>query len=85
MTVHLFGAVSSPSCACYALRRTADDYQSSFPDEVIGTMHRNFYVDDCLKKLSMWRKQWNFRLDCKERAHTRRGILSVGSLVYDLW
>lgn len=24
MTVHLFGAVSSPSCARYALRRTAE-------------------------------------------------------------
>lgn len=49
MTVHLFGAVSSPSCACYALRRTADDHQDSFPEEVLDTVRRNFYVDDCLK------------------------------------
>lgn len=49
MTIHLFGAVSSPSCACYALRRTADDHQGSFPDEIVDTVHRNFYVDDCLK------------------------------------
>ncbi len=25
MIVHLFGAVSSPSCACYALRQMAED------------------------------------------------------------
>lgn len=31
MTVHLFGAVSSPSCASFALRKTADDIQSSSP------------------------------------------------------
>lgn len=30
MTVHLFGAVSSPSCAAFALRKTADDHQSEF-------------------------------------------------------
>lgn len=51
MTVHLFGAVSSPSCACYALRKTAEDNQSSFSDEVNGTINRNFYMDDCLKSL----------------------------------
>ncbi|KAI7802965.1 hypothetical protein IRJ41_000792, partial [Triplophysa rosa] len=31
MLVHLFGAVSSPSCACNALRQTAKDNQSLFP------------------------------------------------------
>lgn len=52
MTVHLFGAVSSQSCANYALRGTADDNQSQFPTEVISTINCNFYVDDCLKALS---------------------------------
>lgn len=51
MTVHLFGAVSSPSCACYALRKTADDNQTCFPAEVADTISRNFYVDDVLKSL----------------------------------
>lgn len=46
MTVHLFGAVSSPSCASFALRKTADDNQSSFPSEVVQTIKENFYVDD---------------------------------------
>ncbi len=52
MTVHLFGAVSSPSCACYALRKTAEDNQALFPAEVIQTVKHNFYVDDCSKSTS---------------------------------
>ncbi len=52
MTVHLFGAVSSPSCACYALRKTAHDNQTMFPAEVADTVTKNFYVDDLLKSLS---------------------------------
>lgn len=51
MTVHLFGAVFSPSCACYALRKTADDNAHNFPAEVTDTVKRNFYVDDLLKSL----------------------------------
>ena len=42
MTVHLFGAVSSPICACYALRMTAEDNQASFPAEVIKTVRQSF-------------------------------------------
>ncbi|XP_063068882.1 uncharacterized protein LOC134460379 [Engraulis encrasicolus] len=51
MTVHLFGAVSSPSCAIFALRKTADDSQADFPEEVVSTVKENFYVDDCLKSV----------------------------------
>ncbi|XP_052407932.1 uncharacterized protein LOC127953079 [Carassius gibelio] len=51
MTVHLFGAVSSPSVACLALRKTAEDNQVNFPTEVIETVNRNFYMDDLLKSL----------------------------------
>lgn len=49
MTVHLFGAVSSPSCASYALKKTADDNQFKFPAHVIQSVKQNFYVDDCLQ------------------------------------
>ncbi|XP_053274096.1 uncharacterized protein LOC128436341 [Pleuronectes platessa] len=52
MKVHLFGAVSSPSCANYALRRTADDNAEHFPHEVVNTVKCNFYVDDCLKSVA---------------------------------
>ncbi len=51
MTFHLFGALSSPSCACYALRKTANDNSHNFPAEVIDMVKRNFYVDDLLKSL----------------------------------
>ena len=49
MTVHLFGAVSSPACANYALKRTADDYEDEYGSEAANTLRRNFYVDDVLK------------------------------------
>ncbi|XP_042586291.1 uncharacterized protein LOC122138292 [Cyprinus carpio] len=52
MTVHLFGAVSSPSCAAFALRKTADDHQCEFHEEVVQTLKENFYVDDCLKSVA---------------------------------
>lgn len=49
MTVHLFGASSSPSCANYALHRTAKDSGGNYAPEVSETILGNFYVDDCLK------------------------------------
>ena len=49
MLVHLFGATSSPSCASYALKKTATDNQGEFDIQMIDTLNRNFYVDDCLK------------------------------------
>ena len=52
MGVHLFGAVSSPSCANFALRKAAEDNLQQFDSEAINTVKRNFYVDDCLKSVS---------------------------------
>ncbi|XP_052777363.1 uncharacterized protein LOC128214763 [Mya arenaria] len=46
MQVHLFGATSSPSCAAYALRRTATDNAEMNAPEVATTLELNFYVDD---------------------------------------
>ena len=51
MLVHLFGATSSPSCANYALRKTALDNESDFDPTTIETVLSNFYVDDCLKSV----------------------------------
>lgn len=48
MKVHLFGAISSPSCSNYALRKLAEDYKDCFPNKVLNTILHNFYVDDCL-------------------------------------
>ncbi|KAK0142765.1 hypothetical protein N1851_019297 [Merluccius polli] len=52
MTVHIFGAVSSPSCATFALLKTADDNQNDYAAEIVNTIRQNFYVDDCLKAVS---------------------------------
>ena len=38
MTVHLFGAGSSPACANFALRRTADDHESEYGITVADTL-----------------------------------------------
>lgn len=52
MTVHLFGATSSPSVASYALRRTAEDHKDVASPDAFQTVLRNFYVDDCLRSVA---------------------------------
>lgn len=51
MTVHLFGASSSPSCASFALRQCAEDFKDLILPETVDTIKSNFYVDDCLKSV----------------------------------
>ena len=48
MCVYLFGAVCSPSCANFALKQIANDYQVKFDSITIDTVKNCFYVDDCL-------------------------------------
>ena len=50
--VHLFGAVSSPACANYAIKRTADDNGDEYGTKLPDNLRRNFYVDDLLKSTS---------------------------------
>lgn len=51
LTVHVFGAKSSPSCANYALRQTAlcNDLTSS--QLVKNSVLKSFYVDDLMKSI----------------------------------
>ncbi|KAL2099387.1 hypothetical protein ACEWY4_005867 [Coilia grayii] len=51
MTVHIFGATSSPSCANYALRRTAEENRSKSSPEAVNSILKNFYVD-CLTSVA---------------------------------
>ena len=51
MLVHLFGAVSSPSCCSFAIQKTAEDHKDLFHSDTIETVKHNFYVDDCLKSV----------------------------------
>lgn len=50
MRVHLFGGASSPSCANFALKRTAED-NKGFDPKTTETLKRNFYIEDCLKSV----------------------------------
>ncbi|XP_071963458.1 uncharacterized protein [Antedon mediterranea] len=51
MTVHLFGAVSSPAVANFGLRKAADDGESQYGKPVADFIRNDFYVDDGLKSL----------------------------------
>ena len=47
MTVHLFGATSSPSCATFALQEAAKRFGRQDMSKAKEVILRNFYVDDC--------------------------------------
>ena len=51
LTVHLFGATSSPGCANFALKTTADQYEETSASAAADFIRRNFYVDDRLKSV----------------------------------
>ena len=44
----MFGAVCSPSCANFVLRKTAEDNRLDFTSETCEIVLNNFYFDDCL-------------------------------------
>jgi len=48
MTVHLFGAVSSPGCANFGMNKVADDGEERFGKPAADFVRDNFYVDDGL-------------------------------------
>ena len=52
MTVDLFGATLSPSCAAFALRQAAVDYGPEFEPYVAYAVEKSFYVDGCLLSFS---------------------------------
>lgn len=51
MTVHLFGAGSSPGYSNFALKRTAEDGEREFGAKAAETLRKNFYVDDALSSV----------------------------------
>ena len=52
ITVHLFGAVSSPGCSNFALKTTADDFEDECGNEAAEFVRHDFYVDDGMKSIS---------------------------------
>ena len=49
MNVHLFRAVSSPSCANFCLKKAAEDCINEVGIDTADVLKKNFYVDDCLR------------------------------------
>ncbi|XP_077974180.1 uncharacterized protein LOC120329794 [Styela clava] len=48
MTSFLFGTICSPSCANFALKRTAEDNKEDFSESTVTAVYDAFYVDDFL-------------------------------------
>ena len=63
MTVHIFGAASSPSCANFALQQTIQDHGHEFDISVVEAAQNNFYVDDFLCSVSSEDKAINMIRD----------------------
>lgn len=60
MTVHPFGATSSPFCANFALIKTAQTFSDGFDSYIVEAVKNNFYVDDCLVSFSTSNQAKNF-------------------------
>ena len=52
MTVHLFGAASSPGCSNFGLKKAATDNEGKFGSGTANFIRNNFYVDDGLKSVA---------------------------------
>ena len=62
----LFGAVSSPSIANFALKQTALDNSDRLSPETVNTILNSFYVDDLLKSVSSVEKAIQLTMDLRE-------------------
>ena len=78
MVVHLFGTTSSPSCANFSLRRTAEDNCQELSKEAVDSVKDNFYVDDCLKSVPSETKAIGL-------VDERRSLLSKGGFRLTKW
>lgn len=52
MTLHLFGAASSPGCSNFGLKKTATDNECEFGSDAAEFIRKDFYVDDGLKSVA---------------------------------
>ena len=66
MTVHLFGAVSSPGCANFALKKTAEDNKDQFGTAAAQFVQQDFYVDDGLKSCQSVKEAKDLIVSVKE-------------------
>ena len=79
MTVHLFGATSSPGCANYALKASADDNEKDLGSASANFIRREFYVDDGLKSVASVEEAVTLIKDTKEMC--KRGGFNLHKFV----
>ena len=83
MTVRLFGATSSPGCANFALKTTANQYESVCGKEAADFVRKDFYVDDGLKSVATVERAKNLisstRLLCQKEASTYTNSLQTAA------
>ena len=78
MEVHLSASTSSPNCDSFSVRKTAQDQSGDLFPEVISTVLKNFYVDDCLKFVVFSSVARNLRKELSE-------LLSRGGFRLSKW
>jgi len=78
MVVQLFGGICSTSCTNFALRRTAEDNVKDYSPEVVETVKRDIYVDDCLSS------QY-FRGEATDILDGMTSLVSKGGFHITLW
>lgn len=74
MTVHLFGASSSPGCANFGLKYLAQLHENDFPSAA-SFIKKNFYVDDGLTSVATVKEAKELILDTQDIC--RRGGLRL--------
>ena len=68
MTVHLFGAISSPSCAAFCLKQAVLGYGHDYSEQARKAVDKNFYVD-------------NFLISCSSADSGKRLIAEVKQML----
>lgn len=78
MKVHVFGAISSLSCANYTLKRCAEDNVQEYGQKVTEAIKRDFYVDDFVRSVDTSE-------EAIDLAHGVREVLSKGGFNLTKW
>lgn len=79
MTVHLFGATSSPGCTNFALKMAANDNEADLGPEAANFIRKDFYVDDGLKSVESVHDAVTLIKDTKEMC--RRGGFKLHKII----
>ena len=80
MRVYIFGAISCPACANFALHKAAEDNKEKFGYEAFKSVKEDFYVDTFLKSkdsvLSVVEPSSKLKLMCASGGFTLSKFLS---------